>query len=361
MTQAPATQPLLATYCTLGLGGRAQHFSSPDSVEALIHDLNTAKAQQLPVLILGGGSNIVFHDEGFDGWVLRPNLQALTFEEHTPHDVRVRIGAGVPWDDVVQAAVARNLAGIEAMSGIPGHTGAAPIQNIGAYGQELSDTLRNVRAYDRQNEQIVEFTAEECAFAYRNSRFKREGTQRHVILSIELSLHRPAGPISLLYRDLTEFFGAAQAPDVQSVRDAVLAIRRGKGMVYDPADVHSHSVGSFFMNPVVPGALRTSLLSKAEAMGFGQMPQYLQEDGRWKLSAAWLISHAGVERGYRLGGAQISPRHVLAIIHAGGGTSAQVRALARHVQQRVQEVWGIKLTPEARILTRTGLDTSFYL
>lgn len=361
MTARPAAHVRLAAYCTLGVGGPAKRFSSPTSSADLVYDLRTARDLEIPVTILGGGSNMVFHDEGFHGWVIRPNLQSLAFEERAPDDIRVHADAGVSWDHLVKAATQKNLVGIEAMSGIPGNVGAAPIQNIGAYGQELSHILRSVRAYDRENDKIVILSSQDCAFGYRDSRFKRDSTHRYVIMGVELSLRKAVGEIPLGYKDLTAYFGAQNAPDVRAVRHAVREIRRRKGMVYDPSDVNSHSVGSFFMNPVVDDATRDMVFSKAEAMGYESMPHYLQEDGRWKLSAAWLISRAGIERGYRLGGAQISPLHVLAIIHPGGGSSRDVRRLARHVQQRVQEVWGIRLIPEARIMTPTGLDTSFYL
>lgn len=355
----PAHNLPLHTRCTLGVGGPARAFYAPTSEEDLIALLERAEQQQQRVWIHGGGSNIVYHDDGWDGWVLHPALHHLRFSSPRPDRLTVRAGAGVVWDDLVRASTEHHAAGIEAMSGIPGHVGAAPIQNIGAYGQELSHTLTSVRTYDRENKKIVVFSNADCGFAYRTSRFKREGHQRHVLLDVTLELERRTGPIPLRYGDLRTYFQSDQAPDVQSVRQAVLEIRRRKGMVYDASMVDSHSVGSFFMNPVVDAATRSLLLSKAEAMQCGQMPQYPQDDGRWKLSAAWLISHAGVERGTEHGGARISSRHVLAIVNGGNATAAEVRALARHVQNQVHEVWGVWLVPEARIMTPTGVDDSW--
>lgn len=349
----------LGTQCTLGVGGPAQAYYAPASEEALIALLQRGAQEQQRVWIHGGGSNIVYHDDGWEGWVIHPALTHLSFSSPAPDRLLVRAGAGIVWDDLVRASTEHNAAGIEAMSGIPGHVGAAPIQNIGAYGQELSNTLTSVRAYDRKNDEIVVFSNADCGFGYRTSRFKREGHQRHVILEVTLELERSTRPISLRYGDLRTYFGADQAPDVQSVRQAVLEIRRRKGMVYDASMVDSHSVGSFFMNPVVDSATRSLLLSRAEAMRFGQMPQYPQDDGRWKLSAAWLISQAGIARGTEHGGARISSRHVLAIVNGGNATAAEVRALARHVQNRVHGVWGVWLVPEARIMTPTGVDLSW--
>lgn len=357
--EAPNSE-LLSAWSTLGVGGPAQRLFQPRNEAALIVLLERADREAARVLILGGGSNIVFDDAGFDGWVIQPTLTSLAFEAHGPHTVHVRAGAGLAWDDVVNAAVERGLSGIEAMSGIPGNVGAAPIQNIGAYGQELSNTLRRVRTFDRQAKQVVEFSADQCAFSYRNSVFKRRGDSRYVILSVELRLTRSDAPIALRYKDLQEFFDDDHASTPADVRRAVLAIRAKKGMVYDPDNRDSHSVGSFFMNPIVDSEVYQALASKAGALGHGQMPHYVEEDGREKLSAAWLISRAGIERGMRLGSAGVSSRHVLAIMNPGDATAKDVRALARHIQSKIQNYWGVALQPEVRIMTPTGLDPTFY-
>lgn len=350
----------LSAWSTLGVGGPAQRLFQPRDEATLIELLERADREAARVLILGGGSNIVFDDAGFDGWVIQPALTSLAFEEQSPHTVHVYASAGLAWDSVVAAAVERELSGIEAMSGIPGTVGAAPIQNIGAYGQELSNTLLSVRTFDRYTQNIIEFSAKQCAFSYRNSLFKRRGDSRYVVLGVALALSRSDAPIPLRYKDLKAFFDDDHASTPAEVRRAVLAIRAKKGMVYDPNQRDSHSVGSFFMNPIVDAEVYRALASKAGALGHGQMPHYKQADGREKLSAAWLISRAGIERGLRLGSAGVSSRHVLAIMNPGEATAKDVRALARHIQSTVQDYWGVALQPEVRIMTATGLDPTFY-
>lgn len=358
MSSSPLATPL-ARFSTLGVGGPAQRFVRAPSEDALLATLAQAVQAGAAVFILGGGSNVVFHDEGFDGWVIQPSSTRLSFHEEG-EDVFVRADAGVVWDTLVQQTVARGLAGIEAMSGIPGHVGAAPIQNIGAYGQELSHTLTQVRAYDRRAGDVITLRNEDCDFAYRDSRFKRAGADAYVILEVELRLRRPKGPLPLRYGDLRQHFGGETAPNVAQLRDAVLSIRAQKGMVYSPGDVDSHSVGSFFMNPVLDAAAAEQLKAKAQAAGLDGLPCYEQPDGRYKLSAAWLIERAGVSRGFRLGSAGISSKHVLALMNPGHATAADLRRLARHVQAAVWSQWGVWLTPEVRIMQRAGLDASFY-
>lgn len=348
----------LAPLTTLGVGGDADRLLKLSNETELIEALQDAETQNVRTYILGGGSNIVFDDGGFEGWVLRPEQCALRFDAHG-EDVKVYAEAGLPWDALVHACVEQGLAGVEAMSGIPGHVGAAPIQNIGAYGQELSNSLTSVRAYDRANKKIVQLSNDACQFEYRSSIFKRHGAGAYVILSVELTLRLSTGELPLRYHDLHQYFDGDTAPSVKALRDAVLAIRRSKGMVYSPDDPDSHSVGSFFLNPVVDADQRQELQAKAAAKGW-TLPSYPQADGRHKVSAAWLIERAGVQRGERLGSAGISSKHVLALMNPGRATSADIRALARHVQERVAQAWGISLTPEVRILSSTGLDPSFY-
>lgn len=349
----------LATHSTMGVGGPAARLIQSDDPAVLIEALQAADDARIPSFILGGGSNIVFHDEGFAGWVVQPTSTRLEFRDEGAH-TRVIADAGVTWDALVEACVARGLVGVEAMSGIPGSVGAAPIQNIGAYGQELSDTLTNVHAYDRENMRMMSFTREACHFGYRDSRFKQAGAGAQLVTQIELLLPRHEGPIPLRYGDLREHFGTDHAPDPSSLRNAVLEIRASKGMVYREDDPDSHSVGSFFMNPLLTPDEAEELRARCAHAGLDAPPLYPQHDGRLKSSAAWLIDRAGVAKGHRHGGAAISYKHVLAITNSGEATAADVRALARYVQARVREAWGIALTPEVRILTPTGLDPSFY-
>lgn len=349
----------LASRCTMGVGGPAARIIQSDDPAVLIDALHAADDAGKPSFILGGGSNIVFHDEGFDGWIIHPTSTRIDFHDEGGH-TRVIADAGVAWDTLVEGCVARGLVGLEAMSGIPGSVGAAPIQNIGAYGQELSDTLTNVHAYDRKKMEMTNHSHDACGFGYRDSRFKRAGAGAQLITRIELLLRRDEGPIALRYRDLRDHFGADHAPDASALRNAVLHIRASKGMVYRPEDPDSHSVGSFFMNPLLSPDDAAQLRERCAHAGLGEPPLYAQADGRLKSSAAWLIDRAGITRGHRHGGAAISRKHVLAITNPGEATAADVRELARHVQARVLDAWGVALTPEARILTPTGLDPSFY-
>lgn len=338
----------LAPLTTLGVGGVARWFVATDDESVAVDALREARALELPTLILGGGSNIVIHDEGFDGLVLQLQSKDLEFIEQGDHTL-VRAGAGILWDDLVDACVERGLSGVEAMSGIPGHAGAACVQNIGAYGQEVGDTVVEVRVFDRLDDQFHTFSNADCRFRYRQSIFKDEGPGRFLITQITLAL-RPNPEPQLNYRDLIQYFQEREAPTVATIRDAVRVIRASKGMVYSEDDADSHSVGSFFMNPIVTAEQCSSVKRHAKQKGLSTPPTFLQADGRYKLSAAWLIERAGIQRGERLGGAAISSRHVLAITNPGEATSADVRALADHVQNKVQAFWGVQLLPEATIL-----------
>lgn len=337
----------LAPRTTLGVGGPARWFVATDDEAVAIEALHQARKLRLSTLILGGGSNIVIHDEGFDGLVLHLENRALSFEE--AHGVTyVRAGAGILWDDLVDACVERDLSGIEAMSGIPGQAGAACVQNIGAYGQEIGDTIVEVRVWDRYDQVFRAFTNTDCQFAYRHSIFKAQ-PGRYLITEIVLALRANHTP-ELKYRDLIQYFQDRDAPNVRSIRDAVREIRTSKGMVYSAEDPDSHSVGSFFMNPIVAPEQVANVKRIAKLHGLPTPPTFPQHSGLFKLSAAWLIERAGIQRGQRLGRAAISSRHVLAITNPGGATSEEVRALAELVAERVQEFWSVSLRPEATIL-----------
>lgn len=357
--RTPAGPPSLAAFCTIGVGGPAQQLIRAKSEEQLVTALDEAASRRIPTFILGGGSNVVFHDDGFEGWVIQPTASTLTFQRNNAK-VRVVADAGVRWDQLVRESVQRGLVGIEAMSGIPGHVGAAPIQNIGAYGQELSHTLVSVRAYDRRKKEIVTLSGADCQFSYRDSLFKRAGMETFVILQVELELRRSSAPIALRYGDLHTYFGQDEAPNAPALREAVLAIRRRKGMVFSPDDQDSHSVGSFFLNPVLSASKAEALQERALAAGLPSPPTYLQDDGSVKLPAAWLMQYAGIEPGLRRGSAGISSKHVLALMNPGQASAADIRALAYYVRMRVRERWGVELIPEVRVMTPTGLDASFY-
>jgi UDP-N-acetylmuramate dehydrogenase len=317
----------LAPLTTLGLGGSAKRFARVTSTA----ELADALASDERVLILGRGSNLVVGDAGFDGLVLQIAIHGTTIDCDT-----VSVAAGVVWDDFVAQMVAARRVGIECLSGIPGLVGATPMQNVGAYGQEVSDTIVAVRAFDRQRRQMVTLSPGECGFGYRTSAFR--GSDRWVIVEVLFQLSRSELSVPIRYAELARALGIAEgerAP-LATVRDTVIALRRGKGMVVDPADPESKSAGSFFTNPIVDAA------TAARIGG----PQWLQPDGGVKLSAAWLIEHAGFAKGHTAGRVGISRKHALALVNRGDATTAELLALARAIQDRVREVHGVALCPE---------------
>ncbi len=358
MTSMRSLPQGLAQHTTLGVGGPPARWTQPPTTQALIADVQKADAQGANLWILGGGSNMVFHDDGFEGWVVQPMNDALHIQE-SRSSVTLTADAGMCWDDLVRLSVENGWTGIEALSGIPGHVGAAPIQNIGAYGQEIADVLMSVQCYDRQEQNVVDFEREMCAFSYRQSRFKQEGNGRWVVLNVTLSLQRATGNIPLKYGELQKRLGGIEARDPATIRQAVLQIRMRKGMVYQDNDPDSHSVGSFFMNPIVSRALYERVQHISTDTYGAPMPHYPTND-KVKLSAAWLITHAGIPRGFWYNRARVSTKHVLALTNPGSASAHNLRALALYIQTQVLRVWGIRLVPEARVMTRTGLDHRLY-
>jgi UDP-N-acetylmuramate dehydrogenase len=328
--------PLLRDHTTLRLGGPATDWITATTEAEVIAALDT----DAPVLVLGGGSNLVVADAGFEGRVVQIATSGITADHEgddpTCGGVLVTVAAGETWDDLVALAVERTWVGIEALSGIPGRVGATPIQNVGAYGQEVSQTIARVRVWDRTLKGVRTFANADCGFGYRTSRFKQD-PDRHVVLDVTFqfaigSLGAPVG-----YAELARTLGVdegARAP-LTDVRDAVLALRRGKGMVLDPADHDTWSAGSFFTNPV---------LAPAEVPDGA--PAWPQPDGTVKTSAAWLIQHAGFAKGHARGNAALSGKHVLALTNRGGATTAEVLDLAREVRDGVRSAYGISLVNE---------------
>jgi UDP-N-acetylmuramate dehydrogenase len=334
-----ASRVPLAPLTTLGVGGPALFHEEAATEPAILDALAFAAEGRLAVLVLGGGSNLLVADRGFDGLVLRPRLDHLRAEADGDRVV-VDVGAGLAWDDFVAHAVARGWAGVECLSGIPGDVGATPVQNVGAYGQEVKDTIVSVRAVDRLTREVVTLDADACAFAYRDSFFKREGKDRFVITSVRFAL-RPGGAPEVRYPELTRQLGVA-SPSLAEVRAAVLALRRSKSMLVDLADENGRSAGSFFTNPIVEPALADAVAARIE----GDMPRYPAPSGLVKLSAAWLIERAGFRKGEGDGRVGISTRHSLALVNRGGATAAEVVSFARRVQAGVRERLGVTLTPE---------------
>jgi UDP-N-acetylmuramate dehydrogenase len=301
-----------------------------------------ADAGGMPLLLLAGGSNVVIADEGFDGLVLRIVTQGVERRSENGA-VRLSVAAGESWDALVAGAVADGLAGVECLAGIPGSVGATPIQNVGAYGQEVSETIASVRVLDRRSGEVAELAPEDCGFGYRTSAFKRAPGER-VVLAVDFVLPRAPESAPVRYGELARALGVElgrRAP-AEAVREAVLALRRGKGMVLDPGDPDSVSAGSFFTNPI----LEADAFAQLERRAGERPPAFAEPDGRVKTSAAWLVERAGFHRGYGDGRAGISAKHTLALVNRGGATTAELVALAREIAAGVQRRFGVALVPE---------------
>jgi UDP-N-acetylmuramate dehydrogenase len=337
----PDEQVDLAPLTTLGVGGRARWFVRAEAAADVARAHQWAQDAGTPLLVLGGGSNVVVADAGFDGLVLLIALPGTTFVPRGP-DTLLTAGAGEPWDGVVAAAVDRGLAGLECLSGIPGTVGGTPIQNVGAYGQEVADTIERVVVYDTTSGDTLTLTPADCRFTYRSSRFKQEDAGRFVVCSVLFRLR--AGAPTVNYPDIVTHLERAgvTAPSAAAVRDAVLTVRKRKGMVVDAADPDTRSVGSFFMNPIVTAGEYEHAASLQEA----HPPAFPMPDGRVKVSAAWLIEHAGFARGEADGAAGISSKHTLALINRGGATAGDVLRLATRIKRQVGDRFGIWLRPE---------------
>jgi UDP-N-acetylmuramate dehydrogenase len=340
----------LAPRCTLELGGPARHYLRPGSEEEVRAGLRFAIDRRLAVGVLGGGSNLVIADRGFPGLVIDTGgLRGRRLVEAGGDEVHLCAAAGEPWDELVAFSVEQGLAGLECLSGIPGSCGATPIQNVGAYGQEVADVLRSVRVMDTVSLEVSELSAAACGFGYRESRFKRE-PGRHVVLAVTFALRRGGAP-TLRYQELVSALAkAGGTPDLAAVRRAVLGLRRGKSMVIDPLDENRRSVGSFFMNPVLGEAEAEAVARRAVALGVvgegAEVPRYPAGPGQVKLAAGWLIERAGLRRGARRGAFGISPKHALALVHYGGGRTEELVAFAGEVRGRVRERFGVVLRPE---------------
>jgi len=323
----------LAPLTTLGIGGLARRFARVERVEDIA--AATLSNDGSPC-VLGGGSNLVIADEGIDDLVLQIAIQGIS-ERADGVDTIISAGAGTSWDSLVNFAVERNLAGLECLSGIPGTVGGTPIQNVGAYGQEVSSVIEYVRAFDPFKGRMTSFTAAECGFSYRASRFKKKGPL-FIISEVAFRLRRDAPP-TLTYRDVFEYFERRRvaSPDVRAVREAILEIRRSKGMVIDSADPDTRSVGSFFMNPV---------LDRAAFDRIAPAPHYLMDNDTVKIPAAWLIEQSGFRRGHVDGAVGLSSKHPLAIINRGGASARDVVRLASRIKRTVMEKFGVALRPE---------------
>jgi UDP-N-acetylmuramate dehydrogenase len=345
---------LLAPLTTLRVGGPARFLIKAKTEEQVCEGLYFAQKRGCPVFILGGGSNILVADSGFPGVVLRIELSGIEPLDSAAGE-RISAAAGQEWDSFIQFCVDRNLAGVECMSGIPGTVGGTPVQNVGAYGEEASEVILRTRVLDRKTYSILNLTNEDCRFAYRTSIFNTTCNDRYVVLKVDFIL-RSNGEPCLRYEDLWRHFkGRTESPSIREVREAVLQIRRGKGMLLHDAD--SNSAGSFFKNPVLDPDQVTALEEKARRCGILEcaehIPRFGSPSGQEKLAAAWLVERAGFYRGYRFGNAGISGKHSLALINCGGASAQEIFGLMQLIQTRVRTLFDIQLQPEP---TFVGFD-----
>ncbi len=335
----------LAPLTTLGVGGPARYFTEARSEAEVLEAVDFARRRGLPLFVLGGGSNVLVADSGFAGLVLKIAIADVASRQAPEGSVIFVAGAGCEWDGLVQQTVDAGCAGLECLSGIPGTVGATPVQNVGAYGQEVSQTIQEVRVLDLRSREIKTFSNSDCGFGYRSSIFNTAARGRYIILQVSFAV-RQNGKATVQYRDLQQYFAArSDEPTLGQVREAVRAIRHRKAMLLVPGEEDARSAGSFFKNPVVSQAVFEELQARLASQGL-QLPSYPAADGCRKLPAAWLVEHAGFARGYTRGSVAISSKHALAIVNRGGATAAQILALKDEIQSGVRERFGISLEPE---------------
>ena len=331
----------LRHYTSLRVGGPAKKFVDVHNEEEIIAAIEAAG--DTPILIIGGGTNILVADNGFDGTVIRITNHSLKAEIDACSGATLSIGAGENWDEFVKLSIERGFAGLETLSGIPGTVGAAPIQNIGAYGHEVSEFITRVRTYDREKREIKTFTNEQCEFSYHNSHFKSH-PGRYVVIEVQFQLRIGTESTAISYSELAEKLDiqVGQRAPVIATRKAVLELRAAKGMLLNPSDRDSWSAGSFFTNPIIDVALAAKLPKGA--------PRWPQSDGRVKTSAAWLIENSGIRKGDSFGGARVSTKHVLALTNAANATAQDIAELAKNAQKSVADTFGITLEPEVNLI-----------
>lgn len=324
----------LAPLTTLKVGGAARFYTDAESEADLLEAVEFARSRDLPVFILGGGSNILVSDRGFAGLVIHVALRGIDFR-----DDMVTAAAGEDWDEFCAKSVARNLAGIECLSGIPGLVGGTPVQNVGAYGQEVSDSIVTVRALDLESGTLVELSNAECRFGYRRSIFNTDCRGRYVVTSVTFRLALGGSPL-IAYKDLKSVFGD-RIPSLAETRETVCRIRESKGMLVRQGGADSQSAGSFFKNPVVGKAVFDGIRDR-----FSSIPGFESPDGSVKIPAAWLIEQSGFAKGFVLGRAGLSTCHTLAVTNRGGATASEIVRLKDLIAERVRDVFGIELAVE---------------
>ena len=334
----------LSQYTSLRVGGPATKFVEVATEAEIIEAIESAEGT--PILIMGGGTNILVSDAGFDGTVIRISNNKIEEEVDACSGATLTIGAGENWDSFVETTISRGFAGLETLSGIPGTVGAAPIQNIGAYGHEVSEFITRVRTYDRTEKKLKTFTNSECDFSYRNSHFKAH-PGRYVVLDVAFQLRIGEMTSPITYSELARALSieVGEKAPIRICREKVLELRAGKGMLLSEKDHDSWSAGSFFTNPVVSAEVANTLPADA--------PRWPMANGQVKTSAAWLIEHSGIHKGDSHGGARVSSKHVLALTNSGNATASDIAALARLAQKKVFETFAITLEPEVNLVGLT--------
>lgn len=331
----------LSQLTTLGVGGTARYYARAERESDVLEALRFAEREGAPLRVLGGGSNVVVSDEPFPGFVLHMATRGFALEGGGDL-VALEVAAGEPWDETVARSVAENLQGLECLSGIPGLVGATPLQNVGAYGQDVSETIERVRVLDRRTGAVRQFSNAECRFEYRQSLFKSAELDRYVVLSVRFLLRRGAPP-KLAYAELVQRLSGRATPSLSEARDAVIELRRAKSMLAEPGDPNRRSCGSFFLNPVLSPEDYARVLLRA---GGESVPSYPQADGRVKVAAAFLIERAGFARGSRAGNVGQSTEHALALVCHDGATAREVLDYAARIRAGVREKFGVELVPE---------------
>jgi UDP-N-acetylmuramate dehydrogenase len=336
----------LAPLTTFRVGGPARYFIDAHSEHDVSEALSFAFARKLPLFVLGGGSNLLVSDEGWPGLVMKVCVAGVEFEGDS-QKMLFHAGAGENWDDLVALAVSKNCGGIECLSGIPGTVGGTPVQNVGAYGQEVSETITHLRVLEITTGKLIDMSNGDCGFSYRSSFFNTTHRNEYVVLEVSYRLQRNGQP-RIEYADLKKFFAAhPEEPTLQQVRDDVRSIRRSKAMLIVDGDEDCRSAGSFFKNPIISMAEANRVQALAEKRAPGKaLPRYPAADGQVKLAAAWLVEQSGFAKGYSRGPVGLSRKHTLAIVNRGGATAKDILALKDEIEEKIFDVWGVALQPE---------------
>lgn len=337
----------LAPLTTFKVGGPARYFIDAHSEHEVSEAVAFALARKLPLFVLGGGSNLLVSDSGWPGVVLKISLAGVEFEGDL-QKMLFHAGAGENWDSLVALAVSKHCGGMECLSGIPGTVGGTPVQNVGAYGQEVSEIITHVRALEIATGAVLDLSNHDCGFSYRSSIFNSTRRGDFIVMEVSYRLHRNGGP-KIEYADVKNFFAVNKVdkPTLQQVRDAVRSIRQSKAMLLVEGDEDCHSAGSFFKNPIVSAKEANRIQALAEKRAPGKaLPRYPAPNGQVKLAAAWLVEQSGFSKGYSLGPVGISRKHSLAIVNRGGATAKDILALKNEIERKVFDVWGVSLQPE---------------